>query len=677
MTLLKQLGPYMRYIAVVLIALVFGIVLDRQNSEQFRVDQRLALIEVNNGFQSALEREINEKILVSEGAMAAFAAQPDMSAAEFARVVGQLVRNTDDVINVAAAPDLVIEYVYPFIGNQAAIGLDISQRPDLMGAVLRAIETGDTVFDGPIDLVQGGRGFLTRSAVNAYASGDAYLSGDSRDRFWGVVSLVIDADGLFRSAGLTNDGTGYAYVVQAADGRILNGTESVLSLDPVYASVEAPGINWTLSMAPEDGWITSPPNRLRLWATVLALCAVTLILMRVFRWAFDKKDAAETQLSEAIGALDDGFALYDSSDRLLMCNQRYKDLYALSAERMVPGTRFEDIIRYGVESGQYPQAEGREEDWIRERVAAHRNPSEVMEQQLSDGRWLRIVERKTPSGSVAGFRVDITELKEALAESEAANAAKNEFLNTVSHELRTPLTVVLGYNAFLRNPDSLPSFKKTLQNLQSDNAAGALEHIKQFKGDIEKFSQHIEVSGKHLKGLITSILDLAAIEEGTLQVTVETVELDPIVREVVQQFQSTAKEKKIEFKIDSQAKEIVADPERLSQILRNLIGNAIKFTDEGQITVRTRSAPGRAWIEVEDTGCGIPQADLKHVFERFGQLDASNSRRHGGVGLGLPIAKHLAEMQGGTISVASTEDKGSVFRVELAAPIRTRGAAAH
>ncbi|QBY01789.1 hypothetical protein E2K80_14545 [Rhodophyticola sp. CCM32] len=670
MTLFKAIVPYTRYLAVLVIAIGFGAILDRENSEHFRVNQRLALIEANNEFQSALEREINEKILITEGVMAAFAAQPDMSSPDFVRVASQLVRNADDVINVAAAPDLVIEYVYPYAPNAAAVGLDIRQRPDLMTAVHRAIQTGETTIDGPFDLVQGGRGFITRSAVMEY------YTGGFENRFWGVVSLVIDADGLFRTAGLGADDAEVAHVVQNAQGQILSGSSNVLFMDPVSTSVVSPGISWTLSMVPADGWVITPPNRTSLWATVLGLLAAVMLLMRVFQWIVDRKDAAETQLHEAIEAIDDGFALYDSSSRLVMCNQKYKKLYPTTADLMEPGARFEDILRRGVETGQYLEAMGREEDWIRERVLAQQSPGQMIETQLSDGRWLRMVERRTASGSVAGFRVDITELKEALAKSEAANAAKSEFLNTVSHELRTPLTVVLGYNAFLRHPDSLPSFKKTLNSLKTNDTKGALEDIERFKADLEKFSKQIEVSGQQLMALISSILDLSAIEEGTLNLDPDCLELEPIILEVVEQFQLEADKKGVEIEVDNQAAEILADPQRLRQVLLNLIGNAVKFTDEGKVTVRTNSELGRTWIEVEDTGCGIPPEHLEMIFERFGQVDASSSRKHGGIGLGLPIAKHLAELHGGAISVTSTEGQGSIFRVEFNAPVPAQGAVA-
>ncbi len=129
--------------------------------------------------------------------------------------------------------------------------------------------------------------------------------------------------------------------------------------------------------------------------------------------ARDAAQRAEERLRTALAALADGFVLYDAEDRLVLCNERYRELYRISADLMVPGARFEDIIREGVRRGQYPDAAGGEEQWIAARLAAHRSANSVIEQRLPGGACLRIAERRTPAGDIVGFRFDISELKQA------------------------------------------------------------------------------------------------------------------------------------------------------------------------------------------------------------------------------------------------------------------------
>ncbi len=140
-------------------------------------------------------------------------------------------------------------------------------------------------------------------------------------------------------------------------------------------------------------------------------------------YAAAEAERARVRLTAAVDALQDGFALFDAEDRLVLCNEQYRQIYPLSAPAMQPGTRFEDILRHGLAHGEYRAAIGREEEWLTERLAAHRAPENQMEQQLHDGRWLRVYERATPDGGRVGLRVDITALKEAEARSLADRAA--------------------------------------------------------------------------------------------------------------------------------------------------------------------------------------------------------------------------------------------------------------
>lgn len=650
-----------RYVVVIAVALLVGIGLNALSSQEHLADQRLQVTQTSASIASRLQQTINEKVLITEGIAAVFVAEPQLPRDLFSRIVSNLVGNVEEVINVAAAPDLVIEYVYPLEPNRPAIGLDLRDYPEFMVAVETALLEDSTVVDGPFDLVQGGHGFITRSPV--LTPGD---NGDASS-IWGVVSLVMDASLLFSASHFSQFEESLAVSVETRSGEHLYGRPNLEGEHPVQASVQVAGIDWVVSVVPLDGWAVQAPNSARIWAAVAAFAVLAMVIMRAFDWVFAKSERAETQLLEAIEALDDGFALFDEDDRLIVCNNRYKRMYSASAEAMVPGTHFEEILRFGLANGQYEQALGREDEWLADRLELHRSPGQPMEQRLSDGRWIRVVERLTPSGHTVGFRVDITALKKALDKAEAASAAKSDFLNTISHELRTPLTVVMGYNAFLSDPEKLPSYQNLLSALDSGNTSDIKSRFDAHQSDLRRFSRQINLSGQQLLELINGILDLAAIEEGTLQLKCEELCLRPICETVAEQFRPMAKQKNLQIHLEGNARKVFADPLRIRQILFNLIGNAVKFTPEGHVTVRLGESDSSVWIDVEDTGNGLAEDEMNIIFERFGQLDTSQAREHGGIGLGLPISKELAELHNGTVEAHSVQGRGSVFRLQLPA----------
>ena len=248
-----------------------------------------------------------------------------------------------------------------------------------------------------------------------------------------------------------------------------------------------------------------------------------------------------------------------------------------------------------------------------------------------------------------GFIRDITEPKAAQETlvvakeaAEEANLAKTRFLNTMSHELRTPLTALLG------NLEYLSKYEDTSRT-----------ELKEVLGEMSE-------SGHHLLTLINDLLDFSRIEAGKMKLTFENVLASEVVASVVSTFQTPARRRGLELRTIFDVDPVVrADPVRLKQILFNLVGNAVKFTDRGEICVRVAAAGDETTFTVSDTGCGIPEAQLPHIFETFRQIDNSSTRRAGGTGLGLAITKYLVDKHDGTISVESRLGEGSSFTFSL------------
>lgn len=360
----------------------------------------------------------------------------------------------------------------------------------------------------------------------------------------------------------------------------------------------------------------------------------------------------------ALEAIPDGFVLFDRDDLLIACNQRYRELYAESAEAMVTGASFEDILRFGLGRGQYKDAIGREEDWLRERLERHQDASSVLEQELEGGRWLRVLEQPTPDGGRVGLRVDITHQKEqqsALDEArkaaESANRAKSAFLANMSHEIRTPMNGVVG-----------------MAELLCDTGLTEEQRL---------FAETIRSSGEALLVIINDILDYSKIEAERLTLHPEPFDLERLIHEVAMLLQPRARERGLDLMIDYDLflpTRFVGDAGRLRQVLTNLVGNAVKFTENGHVLIRIvglEAEPGsqQLHVSVEDTGIGIAEDQLDHVFGEFNQVESEANRKFEGTGLGLAITKSLVERMEGSVWVDSELGKGSCFGFRILLPV--------
>ena len=234
--------------------------------------------------------------------------------------------------------------------------------------------------------------------------------------------------------------------------------------------------------------------------------------------------------------------------------------------------------------------------------------------------------------------------RQARAEAEEANRAKDEFLAVISHELRTPLTPILTWSRLLR--------------------AGKLD-----EAATERAVEAIERAARSQAQLIEDLLDVSRITSGKLRLDVRPIELPSVVEAVVESVRPAAEAKgiRLEVVLDRNAGTVSGDPERLQQVVWNLVSNAIKFTPRaGRVQVRLQPVNSHLEIAVSDTGQGINPEFLPHVFERFRQADSSSTRAHGGLGLGLAIVRHLVELHGGRVRAESPgEGKGATFVVEL------------
>jgi PAS domain S-box-containing protein len=356
-------------------------------------------------------------------------------------------------------------------------------------------------------------------------------------------------------------------------------------------------------------------------------------------------------LEGSIEALDDAFALFDDQDKLVMCNQRYRDLYPLCADLMQPGNSFETIIRIGAQRGQYAQCQDNVEAWVAERMAIHRLPQSRLNQKLGDGHTLRIVERRMTNGYTVGFRVDITELIQATEMAQDASRSKSQFLANMSHEIRTPMNAILGMLMLLRKTELTPK--------QADYAVKS------------------ESAAQSLLGLLNDILDLSKAEAGKMTLDHQPVRLSQLLSDIQVIVHAYIATKPVELVIQASPdlpQWVLGDALRLKQVLINLCGNAVKFTEQGQVTLSIELIdryPDRVMLKfaVQDNGIGIAPENQAKIFSGFTQAEAYTTRRFGGTGLGLAISQRLIELMGGQLELQSALGRGSRFYFTLTLPL--------
>ena len=360
----------------------------------------------------------------------------------------------------------------------------------------------------------------------------------------------------------------------------------------------------------------------------------------------------------AIDVLPDAFVLFDREERLLACNQRYREMFPDSAPLMQPGVTFEDLLRHGLKSGHVPQAVGREDDWLAERLQHFRAADTIAENTLANGRVILESDHVTPDGGRVGLRTDITAIREQQAQleaartaAEAANRAKSAFLANMSHEIRTPMNGVVG-----------------MAELLCDTALSEEQRL---------FAETIRSSGEALLVIINDILDYSKIEAERLTLRPEPFDLERTIHEVTMLLQPRAREKGIDLMIDFDMflpTRFVGDPGRLRQVLTNLIGNAVKFTEKGHVLTRVVGVDAEdgsqtLHVTVEDTGIGIAPEYLDHIFGEFNQVEDERNRKFEGTGLGLAITQRLIEHMGGAVWVDSDFGKGSSFGFRVTLPV--------
>jgi PAS domain S-box-containing protein len=682
----NALQPKIAALLMFCVIIIFFIGLESLERQRFRQTLQIKTINTLSRIRANLEAEINANFYLTRGLIAYVSTHPDIDEQIFHRLSRQILKNHNFIRNIALAPDNIIRFVYPLQGNERAIGLNYQNNAEQWPAVAKVVASGKTVIAGPIKLVQGGVAFVNRTPI--------FLANDSdsqqENQYWGLASIVIEQDRLFKAAGLYNTDLDIRIAIKGkdglgADGDMIDGDPDIFLDAPVLLPVNLPEGEWLLAATPKDGWLVPSPYLVPL--RIATLIFALLIGLAVYTW-LDRQEknhrSLETAWQEAKKAQDD---LRLNEEFLNAVIDNIPAMIFVKDARELRFVRFNktgaEMLGYAVSDflGKndfdfFPESEAQSFTDKDREVLGKGELIDIPEEPIETrGRGKKILHtRKIPlfdtNGQplyLLGISEDITEHLLARAEKEhlerlLQQSQKLESIGKmaggVAHDLNNILSGIINYPELL------------LLQLPLDSP-------------LRKPLNQIHDSGKRAAKVVA---DLLTIARGVAAVK-ENICLNTLVEEYLgspehQKLCSTFPRITFKTKLEDNLWTTSCSTVHIQKCLMNLINNgaeAFPANVAGTIVIASRNEEfhhaalprfpemtgGRyVVLTVADNGTGIRSNDIEHVFEPF---YTKKTMGRSGTGLGLTVVWSTMQDHRGAVTVESSPGTGTMFALYLPA----------
>jgi two-component system, OmpR family, sensor histidine kinase VicK len=620
--------PLFRWQWTVLILLLFSLagiteyLVFQERARQHNLSTR-QVVAAAGQLRALIESEMNGPLNLSFG-LAAYikASQGQVRDTEFEILLPNLVHQGRYIRNMSIAPDNRISYVYPLLGNEKALGIYYPDLTEQWPDITRVIQSRTPQLAGPVNLAQGGVGFIYRIPI--------YLPDD---RYWGIVSTVLNIQSMWQllhnRASELEVNVALRRFVDQEQHQMLLGESALFSVNAILLDLKVADVRWQLAVQAQEsplqrqGWLV----RLISWGVSLMLWLLVLSVFIANRRLAQTADAwqqSEAYFRTILNSAADAIVVVNHTGRIDTVNPAALALFGYQPGQLT-GKNYQQLF---IEAPQLT-----EQDATIEIPGLHH-----------DGHSILIELNHT---HIAHQRQKLTVLlMRDITERKRIEQLKEEFVSTVSHELRTPLTAINGALGLL--------------------VGGVVGEVAPAQKQLLDIAQQ---NGQQLALLINDILDIEKLAVGKMQLHLQQLDILPLVLQAKNRNLPLAQQSAVQLKIRSDLTDevtVLVDENRLQQVFANLLANAIRFSPEqGVVLIEVRLIGMKVRVSITDQGPGVPEDFVPRLFQKFSQADGSTTRRTSGTGLGLAISKELLERMGGDIGYQPNPATGACFYFDL------------